>query len=64
LVQLDDVPLTQVSNFTVCNTLSFNGKIRTDRQHKYENMMSDTTSKSNVQSVAGSSTQCHTVISA
>ena len=61
MVQLDDVALTQDSNFTVCNNLPLNGNIRTDREYKYDNMLSDTTSKGNVQSVAGSSAQCHTV---
>jgi hypothetical protein len=62
VVQLDDVPVMQVSNFTVCNNLQLHGNIRTDKTvHKYENVMSDTTSKGNVQSVAGSSAQCHEV---
>jgi len=64
VVQLDDVPVTQFSIFTVCNNLPLNGNIRTDRVHKYENVMSDTRSKGNVQSVAGSSAQCHTVTAA
>jgi len=64
VVQLDDVALTQVSNFTVCNNLPLNGNLRTDRVHDYENVMSDNTSKGNVQSVAGIRAQCHTTISA
>ena len=61
MVQLDDVAVTQVSNFTVCNNLPLNGNLRTERLHKYDNVLSDTTSKGNVQSIAGSSAQCHTV---
>ena len=57
---LDDVAVTQVK-FTVCNNLPLNGNLRTDRVHKYGNVMSDTTSKGNIQSVAASSTHCHTV---
>ena len=64
MFQLDDVPVTQVSNFTICSNLPLNGNLRTDRVHKYENVMSDTTNKGNVQSAAGSNTQCHTAISA
>ena len=59
MVQLDDVALTQVIKFTVCNNLPLNGNLRTDRVHNYENIMSDTTNKGNVQSVAGSNAHCH-----
>ena len=65
MVQPDDVPLTQVSNFTVCNNLPLNGNLRTDTEFtSIENAMSGTTNKGNVHSVAGSSAQRHTVISA
>jgi hypothetical protein len=32
VVQLDDVPLTQVSNITACRNLPLNGNIRNDRE--------------------------------
>ena len=32
VVQVDDVCLIQVSNFTVCNNLPLNGNFRTDRK--------------------------------